>query len=427
MGYEWILAVIALAIVPAYIFRYALGVKTYGPGVMWRTMRGLKLLDSLASRNARAWRAIGDAGAVFAFGVFGAYYVQKTRNHNPLWTVALYAVFLVSAVIATFPDALVGKQVPLFLVFSLVFFGMGGFAVAALAQHTLKIILDYFTGGAPVPGIQPIIPGVEIPGAPITVPLSALVGLVVLIIVHELSHGILSRVEKINVSSLGILTLGIFPIGAFCETDEKQLAKAKRLKRMRVLTAGSMANIITGFAFLGVLTIAMLTLYPALQNELINNFASINVSGVMNGSPAALAGMSPGTIIYNPAELLQPANRVPGGLAIIDTSKGPVAMSRDEKGFVGISGYVAEMKGPLPLGYWTGSLFIEALSWIVILNFLIGVINFMPFAIFDGARIFRDLLEFYGAPRKLALKATMGMTYLILVFIIINVIPYFVR
>lgn len=74
------------------------------------------------------------------------------------------------------------------------------------------------------------------------------VALCVTIVVHELSHGIMCRVEGIRVKSMGAIFL-LFPIGAFVEPDDSELfgddknpPKATRHARMRILSAGVIAN-----------------------------------------------------------------------------------------------------------------------------------------------------------------------------------------
>src|SRR5205823_926330 len=77
-----------------------------------------------------------------------------------------------------------------------------------------------------LPGINPIIPvGYGI------------FGLAVAIILHEFSHGILARVAKIRIRSLGLIFL-IFPIGAFVEPDEEELRALPRRDRARLFAAG---------------------------------------------------------------------------------------------------------------------------------------------------------------------------------------------
>ena len=86
-----------------------------------------------------------------------------------------------------------------------------------------------------LPGINPILP-LEYIGY-------ILLALVVAIIVHEFSHGILTLAGDLKVKSLGLLYL-IIPIGAFCEPDEEELKKTKTAKRMRVFSAGPLGNFV---------------------------------------------------------------------------------------------------------------------------------------------------------------------------------------
>ncbi|ABK13971.1 MAG: site-2 protease family protein [Methanothrix sp.] len=74
------------------------------------------------------------------------------------------------------------------------------------------------------------------------------IALCVTIVVHELSHGILCRVEGIRVKSMGLIFL-LFPIGAFVEPDDSELfgdeknpPKATCQARIRILSAGVIAN-----------------------------------------------------------------------------------------------------------------------------------------------------------------------------------------
>jgi len=88
-----------------------------------------------------------------------------------------------------------------------------------------------------IPGINPFIPLVW-----------GIIGLAVAIVVHELGHAVLCRVEGIRVKSLGII-LALFPIGAFAEPEEKELLDRNRSKasKIRVYTAGVSANYIVAF------------------------------------------------------------------------------------------------------------------------------------------------------------------------------------
>ncbi len=76
------------------------------------------------------------------------------------------------------------------------------------------------------------------------------IALFVTMAVHEFSHGILCRVEGIRVKSMGIALL-VAPVAAFVEPDEEELfgsenkkAKASRAARVRILSAGVIANFV---------------------------------------------------------------------------------------------------------------------------------------------------------------------------------------
>ena len=85
-----------------------------------------------------------------------------------------------------------------------------------------------------------------IPGINQYIPLVwGLIGLIVTLVVHEFSHGILCRVEGVRVKSLGIL-LALLPIGGFAEPDEEELSKkANKMQRIRIFSAGVISNFIT--------------------------------------------------------------------------------------------------------------------------------------------------------------------------------------
>jgi membrane-associated protease RseP (regulator of RpoE activity) len=64
--------------------------------------------------------------------------------------------------------------------------------------------------------------------------------------------------------------------------------------------------------------------------------------------------------------------------------------------------------------------------WIFALNFIVGVINFLPLVAFDGASIFTDLFWFYSKRKKLAKIMLKIISLFILGLLIMNALPYFV-
>ena len=119
------------------------------------------------------------------------------------------------------------------------------------------------------------------PGSTIYVPLGyGLISLATVLIVHEFSHGILSRVEKINIKSVGLLLFTILP-GAFVEPDEEELVKSSRLSQLRVYAAGSMANI--ALAIVALLIFSAVGTY-GIPNTFDEN--GIEIDRVVSDSPA---------------------------------------------------------------------------------------------------------------------------------------------
>jgi len=443
MAFIDILIVLVLATLPAYFFKKKFNIEVQGPLCLWRTKKGMKLLDRL-SRYRGFFIFLSEVGLIFAFGVLGSLYLffntPKRTFRDFLWVCAKYLIFVAGASIVAVPVIFTGQaNIPFEFLFSLYVGGTGSFVFYGLLLNTYMIIESYIAGYVPIPGIAPLIPGVQIEGSPISIPIHALFGLIVLIVVHELAHGIVARIEKIKVKSMGVLTAGIFPIGAFTEPDERQLKNARPKKRLKVFAVGSMANFITGIAFL----ILFLSLLGVAQPRFVQDQTSLvpsyvpwdskyvnylAVSYVDNGSPAQEAGFTNTTKIYNIDVAL--SKKEPYAVEAFVTDKGCAAIQRNASGYFGFS-YAISRNTNYSLSVWLQKYAIESLYWVAILNFLVGVINYLPFAIFDGARIFEDLINFFAGQlgvknKKIGQNAVKFLSVLILLLLVINAMPYFV-
>lgn len=198
----------------------------WGPIIMWRTRKGREFIDKLASRK-RIWSFFGKAS---------------------LW---ICAGAMVSMMVLLLWQATIVPQIE--------------------KAPSPKLILG-------VPGINPVIPvGYGI------------LGLAVAMIVHEFSHGIMTRIGGMKIKSLGLLFL-VFPIGAFVEPDEEALEHTTRSKRAKVFGAGPASNLILAIIMLGIFSgLMMSAAEPANDGPL--------VTGVVEDSPAAIAGLAPYSII----------------------------------------------------------------------------------------------------------------------------------
>jgi membrane-associated protease RseP (regulator of RpoE activity) len=201
-----------------------------GPFLMWKTVRGRNLIDRLA-RPKRFWRIFGDAAIILvALTMVGTTVLLA-------WEATLVRTAAIQANPPS-PETLLG-----------------------------------------LPGINPIIPlGYGI------------LGLAVAIILHEFSHGILSRVANIKIRSLGLIFL-IFPIGAFVEPDEDELRALPRRERARLYAVGPATNVLLAILFAALFSSVMVTSVVPVHD-------GVGIVGFTNStSPAFIAGMKPYTVI----------------------------------------------------------------------------------------------------------------------------------
>lgn len=198
------------------------GMKAYGPFLMWSTQRGKAIIDRLA-KPKRFWMAYGA--------------IAKT----------ICAVVMLLMMALLLWEATIVDQIP------------------AESAPGLEMMLG-------IPGVNPIIPIWY-----------GILGLLVAIVIHEVAHGILTRVGNMNIRSMGILLL-IVPMGAFVEPDEEALVKADKRRRMNVYAVGPATNIIVGLVCALIFSSAMMgSVEPVRDNPIVVSLA--------DDGPAEMAGL----------------------------------------------------------------------------------------------------------------------------------------
>lgn len=239
-----------------------------------------------------------------------------------------------------------------------------------------------------------------------------LLAVVVLIAVHELAHGVVARFEGIKVKSSGLLLIAVIP-GGFVEPDEEEFKRAERGKRLRVLAAGSTANM----AFALMLIPLILTLFQP---------AGVLIEGVWSQGPAMQAGLQPGmvietisgvrvTSIQDLSNLIAKAGvdttlelgvRLPDGSLKTFKVKTVADPDNPDRPIIGLT----KIKTYIP--YFQVYM---ALFWLHFWSLNIAIFNMLPLHPLDGAGVVYNLAErFIGEKAKL-LRVVLTFFYLTLI------------
>jgi membrane-associated protease RseP (regulator of RpoE activity) len=264
-------------------------------------------------------------------------------------------------------------------------------------------------------------------------------GIAVLMVCHELSHGITARIEGFEINSVGWIVLGIIP-GAFVEPkgenmlpgDEANRDDSRGMweqgdwkSRIKVLAAGSWANFLVGigFALLAVgmaqgVTVPEATGYVGILVGANNGSVEFQAqqgfpayeSGMRNGTLVSLNGMP----VETPEDVTNFSDRLePGDQVTIETTEGTFRMNATEQTLRQIRPSLEEYEG--------GLRWLEQGLWIVVmLNVLIGLFNMAPIKPLDGGLIVETLVKRFGSEEWLPyLDRISGVTFLGLILLMI--------
>ena len=373
--YYYVIAFILIWTI-AIVFKNQLtdhGVEVNFPLLMWRTQRLRGFIDRLANRAPRFWKWYMNLGIVISTGFM-----------------ILMAVALV---------------------------------------YSLKTLMD-------APTVSLVVPGVEVPGSPIFIPLLAgLIALATVLIVHEFSHGILSRVEKININSIGLLLFAIIP-GAFVEPDEEELNELSRPARMRIYVAGSMANLtLAAIAMIIMMVISSFIVPVVFEDDgvVINRLTSDG--NAINHMSEGMVIRSINNLTVNDMASFQKATNTlkPNETVNIHTDQGDYSFqlkSNPMNRSLGFMGVQVEANNVIADGFdnqfYTPLLWIlmplsELLFWIYFLNFAIGTFNLLPMKPLDGGHLLENLLS-YIMPEVAYKPIVTFMSFLMGIIIVVSLV-----
>jgi membrane-associated protease RseP (regulator of RpoE activity) len=454
----WIILGILFAVFCATFARVVLKQKTFlWVFILLQTQSLIKYVNRLAQKYRKPLNYLSIFGIVTGFGPFGIDYLIKEKASK---TKRIF-IFIISAIIFSiatfylandmfFNNPLIPKFIGYFIVALTGFMGLSGFILGALIFSAYDIISKLFVGKVACPGIGLVIPGVKIPKSNFNIPWYGWIILIGAAFIHEFSHGIMLRVAKIKLKSMGVMLLGILPLGAFVEPDEDNFKKIDNKKKLKMYAAGPTSNLLIAIVFF---IIYLLILSPITNyTTKIDNQREL---GLVVNSVTPTSEIC-GSVFENPAygkleknDLLLTVN----GATIESKNDLKNAVKDDyENEFVvknldtnltrteyiktnelGNIGFTADIKVdktiPIPKEYNFYKLLSLIVFWIVMLNFILATTNFLPTIPFDGGYmaqiVFSGYLHKKNNEEKRMKKIMWFFIYLTIILALLNVIPYF--
>lgn len=241
-----------------------------------RSKWGLDYIDSLARKYPRLWQLFAELGMIIGYGSLAYFLIGRKkinwRQELPLYAAGVFMLVLFSGLIPVGMSFLLSmvsggaefstasaklsaqvSKIGVFQYISLAAMAIGGIALMAtisvitysfiVASAVLSALLGNGAHlAATTPGGMPILPGINLDLV------QGVLGLAIVLVVHECMHGVLARKHKLPLTSAGLVFFGFLPFGAFVDVDDKKLFKSDKVKQNSVLIAGVTANFATALA-----------------------------------------------------------------------------------------------------------------------------------------------------------------------------------
>jgi len=308
----------------------------------------------------------------------------------------------------------------------LVFFDVGaamGIGLSALALYAfIRGLIALFIRSPQATPTALIIP---LPGLTISWEIFPyiILAIAVLLIPHEVAHGIASVLDRVPIKSSGVF-VAVFLPGGFVEIDEEDLAKKPNRTKLRVFAAGSFTNVVSWFL---VFLIASSIFLPSPSGVLVTSLVDgggAQQAGVpqwsviiaVNGNPvSSVTDLSGIMSRVSPGQTVDV--RLSNGLdRVVVTKMDTLNQSRAILGII-TANYFASR---LPVSPITGFQMFSAFNWMILILFNVAIVNMLPLFPFDGDRYFTTILNMLGVkntkwPRIIASVISLGLLLMSLV------------
>jgi len=402
--------------------------------IIFKDRHTLSWIDRQAKRYEQIWTALCDIGLVLGYGFFSWLMISQDQKSNKTRLVTMYvggilALFLFSTFVSPIAALVINSMlfsstdtasatsqlndalgtykqtqidlsfigidtsinpIALFVMLVVLVFGLAGSVYFSLLMYAVIIfpkilvsVVSFLTSlvgvgefnqnDLPAPGGSPILPGINLPLV------EGIIALASVLIVHEMSHGLLARIADVKLDSAGVVLFGLIPFGAFVEPDEKQMSKIKKYEENRILVAGSASNILLSIiSFFALTTIVFLT-YDLRSEGYVVDSGNLPKGVIIQ----KIAGVQ----YYGQNLSLAPNTQVE-----IITDEETFFRTTDENGKIGINmNYVNKNASGFSFKYKSGYGWIEfvlnTLGLMFAINMFVGMINLLPLPLFDGNRL----------------------------------------
>lgn len=419
---KWVLAIFLLFAVGEIIIKLTGATRALAGIYLLGWTAGIGFIDRISKNYSWFWKGLANWGIVVCLGVFSFFLFRKNISKRMLVLGVISILFFYLIVLpdlsltTTFVNfysltpkiqsaantAAASSPSPLaYLLLAInILFGFVGWIFSYLVLVSATTLYAIFTAlinvasskpnpyqslSSTLPGVYPIIPG-------ITLPLVAgLAAFVLAMAVHEFSHGVLARIMKSRINRIGILFLGIIPIGAFVEPDDKQVEALAVEKKSMIFAAGVSMNLLVSLIFLVALFLFTTFVLPSLYSP------HLVIAYTVPGSPAYGVIPNNSTIISWNGQQITSSQQIqtleqghPYANVTLVTNKGTFLLQSDSQGKLGIAITQQLSKGFVTSALYTFYTFI-VLS--LILNFLLAVLNFLPLPLLDGWQLYKANLK----------------------------------
>ncbi|MFX1519066.1 MAG: site-2 protease family protein [Promethearchaeota archaeon] len=299
----------------------------------------------------------------------------------------------------------------------------------------LQNLINFFVAPLQASPVLPLLPGITISGESLPY---IIIGLAVVLLTHEISHGIAARIEGVKLKSAGLLLLAILP-GAFVEPEEEDIKKVSPIARLRIFGAGSFSNIVTSL-----LVLLLLTNFAVVIAPFFGPSNGVLVTDVVPGGPSD-GILERGNIIYaingmptqNVQELSEILSTIQAyktielktdeGIIQFKTGARPDDPTKSYLGVFTFNHYPARISF---LGKFFPFQLFTLFQWTFLLTLNIGLLNLLPIFFLDGDRMLTEVINYISEryDSKMIGKAALnGIRAFALMVLLLNIILTFLN